>query len=577
MSSVTTLVLLVATLGAQPRGEVLNFSSRSCGPCQQMSPIVSRLARDGLPIRKVDVEQERSLTEQFRVDRIPTFVLVIDGREANRHVGPMSEADLRRMLARIPAPEPEAAPPVVAASAAEHAAPAHRNVNTSTTLGEPRDNLQSTVAEAPAAATGETERRSLLDIFKPRDQQPKPDVVRGNDPEPPPAPVVAAANDPMAASVRIHVTINGKISVGSGTIVDSRPGRTLIVTCGHIFRHLDQTSKVEVDLFEAGQARTHVGTVVRFNLESDVGLVSVPTAAAVASTTIAPPGYDVKNADRVACIGCSGGNDPTREQLTVTAVNKYSGPDNIECTGIPVQGRSGGGLFDTEGRLIGVCVAADQEAQRGFYSHVFTVHDLLDECNLAALYQPRTVPEPDALAFARVEAPPAAPGDVMADLGAPAAAPVAAAAPATPAASTATPETVAVATNEDILAGDAEVVVVIRQRNQPDAPSRIVIINQASPKFLSYLNAEMQPAATTAQRVPAAGRLVETTTPAAEELLPPRRHESRRAASDGRPSALAPPPRRQTTKAALQPTALSQPVPRAYVRSTESRRGSCTR
>lgn len=573
MSSVTTLVLLVATLGADPRGEVLNFSSRSCGPCQQMSPIVSRLARDGLPIRKVDVDQERSLTERFHVDRIPTFVLVIDGREANRHVGPMSEADLRRMIARIPAPEPEAAPPVIA----ENVAPGHHIDNVSTTLGEPRVNLQSTVAEAPAAATGEGERRSLLDIFKPRDPQPEPAVVRANDPEPPASPVAPAANDPMAASVRIHVTINGKISVGSGTIVDSRPGRTLIVTCGHIFRHLDQASKVEVDLFEAGQARTHVGTVVRFNLESDVGLVSVPTAAAVASTTIAPPGYDVKNADRVACIGCSGGNDPTREQLTVTAVNKYSGPDNIECTGIPVQGRSGGGLFDTEGRLIGVCVAADQEAQRGFYSHVFTVHDLLDECNLTALYQPRTVPEPQASAFASVEAPPAAPGDVLADLGTPAAAPVSSAALVASTASAPRTETVPVATNEDILAGDAEVVVVIRQRNQPDAPSRIVIINQASPKFLSYLNAEMQPAATTAQRVPAAGRLVETTTPVADELLPPRRHESRRAAADGRPSALAPPPRRQTTKAALQPTALSQPTPRAYVRSAESRGASSAR
>jgi S1-C subfamily serine protease len=382
----------------------------------------------------------------------------------------------------------------------------------------------------------------------------------------------------MAASVRIHVTIGGKISVGSGTVVESRPGRTLIITCGHIFRQLDQTSKVEVDLFEAGQARTHVGTVVRFNLESDVGLVSVPTSAAVASTTIAPPGYEVQKADRVACVGCSGGNDPTREQLTVTAVNKYSGPDNIECTGIPVQGRSGGGLFDTEGRLIGVCVAADQEAQRGFYSHVFTVHDLLDECNLTALYQPRTVPEPQESAFASVEAPPAEPGDVLADLGAPAAAPVAAAAPVTHAASTAAQATVATAAHEDILAGDAEVVVVIRQRNQPGAPSRVVIINQASPKFLAYLNGEMQPAADarTAQRVPA-GRLLETTS---EELQPPRRYESRRAGAvtdDARPAALAPPSRRQTTKAALQPTALSQPAPRAYVRSAESRRGTAAR
>jgi hypothetical protein len=101
-----------------------------------------------------------------------------------------------------------------------------------------------------------------------------------------------------------------------------------------------------------------------------------------------------------------------------------------------------------------------------------------------------------------------------------------------------------------------------------------VIINQASPKFFSYLNGEMQQptGALTAHRVPGTG-LVETARQTTEDPHPPRRHESRRtggASAETAPAALAP-PRRQATKAALQPTALSQPAPRAYVRSAASR------
>jgi thiol-disulfide isomerase/thioredoxin len=561
MSSVSSLVLLLAALGGAPRGEVLDFSATWCGPCQQMSPIVSRLEREGLPIRKVDVERERKLAEQLRVRSIPTFVLLIDGKEAHRIVGMTSEADLRRLIAQIPA-EPAAAPPFVTAtetpatsSGAAVSVPGDREA----LPREPLEELAGTVATEQNSAA---DRRGLLDFLRPREPEPQPLVARGNEPE---AAAPVAAEGPMAASARLHVTIAGHISVGSGTIVDSRPGRTLIVTCGHIFRGMNQSSKVDVDLFDGAAHRKYVGTVVRYDEKADVGLVAVPTDAAVPSVEILPPTLAPQMGDRVACIGCSGGAEPTREQLSITAINKYTGPDNIECTGVPVQGRSGGGLFDADGRLIGVCIAADQEAQRGLYAHAYAIHELLDQCNLAHLYQPRTVADPDlALAYNEPdieEAPPAEP------------------APVTPEPDdNAFERAVAGASSagvNDIAAGEAEVVVIIRPRNQPNAPSRIVIINQASPKFFAYLNGEMeQPTEPmTAHRMPAAG-LVETARQTADDPHPPRRHESRRAGNApaaAAPAALAPPTRRHATKAALQPTALSQPAPRAYVRSAASR------
>ncbi len=95
-----------SALAAAPKGVLLDFTATWCGPCQKMSPLVSRLKREGYPIKKVDVDQEPELARRFNVSSIPAFVLVVDGKEVARSVGATTESNLRRMLARIPAAEP---------------------------------------------------------------------------------------------------------------------------------------------------------------------------------------------------------------------------------------------------------------------------------------------------------------------------------------------------------------------------------------------------------------------------------------------------------------------------------------
>ncbi|MBL8848122.1 MAG: trypsin-like peptidase domain-containing protein [Planctomycetaceae bacterium] len=484
MSLAHVFAVLLASVGGEPAGEVIDFSATYCGPCRSMAPVVARLEREGLPIRTVDIEQHSDLAEQFNITKIPTFVLVINGSEAHRVVGPMSEADLRRMCARIPAP-----------SAAQPEVLAINNPQSRRGVTQPLGTV------TPPAERKQNPILGMLGIGG-RDQQEQ--EFRGNDTALGPAGQAAPpTNDPMHSSVRIRASIKGQISLGSGTVVASQPGRTLIVTCGHIFRDRDDSTKVEVDLFENGRSQTYVATIIDFDLPSDVGLVSIPTHSVVSSTPVAPAELKLERAQSVACVGCSGGNDPTREQLYITEVNKYDGPDNIECTGTPVQGRSGGGLFNADGQLIGVCIAAVEDASLGVYAHVFAVHQLMDRNNLSSLYRPESPPAEAVLADAATDSDiPAEFPEQFADETAlePAAAPVAT-----------TPVSVAATTSEgvptdlagvmaDVSAGDAEVVVIIRSRSNPNAESRVVIINRASPKFLAYLNGEIRPEGLAANR-----------------------------------------------------------------------------
>jgi thioredoxin-like negative regulator of GroEL len=73
---------LLAALSAPAQPVLLDFHAPWCGPCRSMEPTIRRLAADGYPVRMVNVDQESALARQFRVDSVPTYVLVVDGREA---------------------------------------------------------------------------------------------------------------------------------------------------------------------------------------------------------------------------------------------------------------------------------------------------------------------------------------------------------------------------------------------------------------------------------------------------------------------------------------------------------------
>ncbi|HBE69642.1 MAG TPA: thioredoxin, partial [Planctomycetaceae bacterium] len=72
-------------------------------------------------------------------------------------------------------------------------------------------------------------------------------------------------------------------------------------------------------------------------------------------------------------------------QTKITNINRYHGPANVEIGGAPAVGRSGGGLFDMGGRLIGVCNAADDIDDEGIYAGVEVVFAQLERLHLDAM------------------------------------------------------------------------------------------------------------------------------------------------------------------------------------------------
>lgn len=570
LAAVLSLSGTAALLAQESRGQVFDFGAKWCGPCQQVAPVVEKLQREGLPIRKIDIDQQKDLANRFQIQQIPTFVLVVDGKEVDRVTGNMTESDLRRMVARIPQ---NSAPPATAAQPSPSPAAARQPVASGpmsipVDLGEPAPltrpaPLQAAPAapETPARVAENDQKCGLRDLLslgrKRSDEAP---VVRGND-SPLQDPAVASegapiSSDPMESSVRIRVITNGRIDLGSGTIISSSAGMTRILTCAHIFKEFTDDSRIEVDLFERGGVTPYTAGLIKADPNSDLGLISIPTTSVVPRVRVAGKGAAPRLGDSVSAIGCSGGSEPTRQQSKVTDIDKYEGPHNVLCTGVPVRGRSGGGLFNEKGEVIGVCSAADEREQRGFYSGLLAIHQLLDECQLTALYAtPAEAPQTPAAALKEELAStlPASSRDFPEDFAASTAAVKAAPPVSQPVAPAASTSSGSGNSSVDVQAGDAEVVVIIRDRTNPGAANRVVILHSASPKFMSYLSGELTEGEL---KMDALGDV--TSSLSMPEVPRPVVSQTWPALVSG--------------DSGLQPTALSQPVvPQKYVRSALSR------
>ncbi len=130
--------------------------------------------------------------------------------------------------------------------------------------------------------------------------------------------------------------------------------------------------------------------------DEDIGLISFRLPVAVEPVPILARAEQPAVGQPAFSFGCDRGANPTRRDTKIKSINRYLGADNIEIVGAPVLGRSGGGLFDMQGHLIGVCNAANPEDDEGIYAAADVVYNQIERLGLSELFEgsrPRTSPQ----------------------------------------------------------------------------------------------------------------------------------------------------------------------------------------
>ena len=164
-----------------------------------------------------------------------------------------------------------------------------------------------------------------------------------------------------AATVRVHVAMGNLRDIGTGTVVSSGD-RSVILTCAHIFSEADDSSLIRVVTYCDGCRKFIPAELIDSDKESDLATIVVDEHL--------PSVQAGKLTRDCFTYGCSDGADPTLEYTSVLAVDRYDGPGNLLCSGAPAQGRSGGGLYNGVGDIVGVCSAADRRANEGLYTSI---------------------------------------------------------------------------------------------------------------------------------------------------------------------------------------------------------------
>ena len=206
------------------------------------------------------------------------------------------------------------------------------------------------------------------------------------------------------ATYRPTVVVRKGPALGTGTIIASVEGETLILTAAHV---VEDPGPLHVELFRynlgferirsmSGFPRRLRATIVARDRDTDLAILRVGGQLKLPYVArIAPSNRPIVPGAAVTSIGFDRGERligfPTRiKKVERIDMDRGGGDRSFLITEHPPEvGRSGGGLFLEDGTLVGVCLAKAQikpGAVLGMYSPVGNVRRLLDAHeNLAAV------------------------------------------------------------------------------------------------------------------------------------------------------------------------------------------------
>lgn len=423
------------------------FTSDESPDCAKMAPLVDRMIRDGYPIDRLNVDQYPDIKKRFSILQVPTFVLVQDGREVHREVGNMSLLQLQSIFDQVVSSAEKSQPEIAETSSKPttsskpirfSSARSSRTAESQTKLTKPKEaqqipsssklvnhklqndgfplaNTQVPVQQQYPIQQGQIVPNQVVPgqvvpgtiIQGPIIQGPivQGPIVQGSVVQPAqsyiPSSSIPSSSVPhstarkslsarqlaMQATVRLKIEDDGGINHGTGTVIHQHGNEYLVLTCGHIFR--DSKGKGTVHA-EVGfpNPKTATGILLQYDPDDrDVALISIQTDMKITPVPLHKRSFNPTQKQTFFSVGCDRGNDPTFKTHEFLNLALFSGHKKYFVTNKPIDGRSGGGIFATDGRLVGVCNAATVDDDEGIYSAIDNVYWQIETAGLNEIFE----------------------------------------------------------------------------------------------------------------------------------------------------------------------------------------------
>lgn len=333
------LALLLASCLQAPTVELIEFGASWCLPCRQQAPIVKRLEQTGVKVRHVDIDTDKATALRWRVDSVPTVIVLHGGQESRRFVGLQTfETLLSAVKPKAPA-KPKSVP-ALAVPVEKIRRPRVPNIS---------DYLMVWLKPYPVIG---------FDLPPALPFTP-PSIL----PQPTPAAVSTALDvEELALSrhVRIRVDFENSRQWGSGVLV-SGPTFSGVITNKHV---VGNGGKITIDdgteYFSGVECSEHWPR--RMRVPDDLALIKF-SKPVVLSAPICPKGYEP--VAPLYVVGSPSGKEPrVRQTKLIKRWRSQNGAVNMTLTCNSLEGESGGGVYDSKGMLVGIIWGAEANAER---------------------------------------------------------------------------------------------------------------------------------------------------------------------------------------------------------------------
>ncbi|MEC9094033.1 MAG: serine protease [Planctomycetota bacterium] len=360
--------------------ELYYFFDKSPGQTAQANDIVKVAVESGFRIRSFPAKDFPKLTKTFRVRSLPSLVLLQGNRLGGRLEGQSAFSRFRELYSRVRESVSERRGKI-------------RELLTGLFNGS-RDSgdefrefsLDGVVSPPLAPRYIQTGFEGVGNQWSSVTQAPKPLDRQGKFP----VAHLATSQEQIAyhATVRLRVVDSAGTSHGSGTVIHSKGRDALVLTCGHIFRDSGGKGRIEADVFLPQGTRTVEGILVSYDSDAhDVALVVLKTPSNIPAVNLSKRGHLEGYQSDVFTVGCDQGRVPSIRRSHYKRQAIYDGVEKHDVYGRPMDGRSGGGLFNQQGDLIGVCNAAAVHVDEGIYSGLKTIYRQLTISRLVHLFE----------------------------------------------------------------------------------------------------------------------------------------------------------------------------------------------